>query len=116
VARSERKRSEGTGKTSGDGGNTLLKGHDGETAEGGGVRAVRVPRGTGRARGLTPTGGWRPVQPRPGRRAHRRAALSEQGRVASGTWAPAGSGRERERSCVGRVGRPGKKEAWVEPE
>jgi hypothetical protein len=47
VARSERKRSEGTGKTSGDGGNTLLKGHDGETAEGGADPDRRVaPRPT----------------------------------------------------------------------
>jgi hypothetical protein len=62
VARSERKRSEGTGKTSGDGGNTLLKGHDGETAEGGGGSGCEGATRHREGKGADPD---RRVAPRP---------------------------------------------------
>jgi hypothetical protein len=61
----ERKRSRGAGKVGGDGGSTLFKGRDEETADGGG------PGGEGT------TWRWEGVGPGP----DRRAALSEQGRA-----------------------------------
>jgi hypothetical protein len=39
-----------------------------------------------------------------------------RGAPSADAWASTGSGRERKMRGAERVGRPGKKEAWVEPE
>jgi hypothetical protein len=108
-------------KTGGDGGSTLLKGVVGRPQPRG--AKARTPRGTGRAWGLAPTGRGplgrrgngrqRPSRGERGRRAcphngGRRRVADERG--------PAGNRRARGRETQERMGRPGKKMEWAEPE